>query len=304
MANNLKHPSEDPPTSPSLSAGEEEIEFVSSEEDEDQHTIFSSDEDETEDPPPPRSSGDAQLQSGRKRLSEGISTSKRAKKGKKLGTKKRLFSEKDEIVLLQGIIDSKGKNPLEDKRGFYESVKGSISFDVTLDQFKDKIRHMQKKYTAKEKSGEEVFILNPHEQKCFQLSKAIWGPDGVAVESANGKPKKRVSKRRGLVTSRRGNNSVQDRGDMKKKSPHVVTKSAADWDESSFFLGMDFLKEKWNKLPQTETKKETQEKMKKLHANELECQKFEEMLKVMKDKCAHDKVELLNEVTSLIMAAD
>lgn len=54
---------------------------------------------------------------------------------------------------------------------------------------------------------------------------------------------------------------------------------------------MDFLKAKWTKV-QPETKKEPQEKMKKLHANELECQKIEDTLKGM------------NEVTSLIMAAD
>ncbi|CAF2271253.1 unnamed protein product [Brassica napus] len=315
MANNLKHPFEDPPSSPSSSAGEKEIEFVSSQEDEDeeghQHTIFSSDEDEPEDPPP-RSSGEAQL-SGRKRLSEGISSSnvssKRAKKGQKMGTKKRLFSEKDEIVLLQGIVDYKGKNPLEDKRSLYESMKGSFSSDVTLDQFRDKIRHMNNKYTAKEKSGEQqASILNPHQQKCFQLSKAIWGADGIAFQSANGKLKKsegRVSKKRDLVSSLKGKKAQEasnyKRGDMKKSS---LVEKGSDWDdESSFFLGMDFLKEKWTKLP-TETKKGTQEKMKKLHANELECQKFEKMLKTMKDKCAHDKVELLNEVTSLIMAAD
>ena len=36
MTNNLKHPYEDPPSSPSSSAGEREIEFVSSQEDEDE----------------------------------------------------------------------------------------------------------------------------------------------------------------------------------------------------------------------------------------------------------------------------
>ncbi|KAL0836667.1 hypothetical protein Bca101_088557 [Brassica carinata] len=42
------------------------------------------------------------------------------KQCEKMGSNsKRLFGEKDEIVLLQGIIDSKGKNPLEDR--LYES---------------------------------------------------------------------------------------------------------------------------------------------------------------------------------------
>ena len=111
-----------------------------------------------------------------------------------------------------------------------------------------------------------------------------------------------MSKKPDLVSSLKGKKAQEGskRGDT-KNAPLVEKES--DWDESSFFLGMDFLKEKWTKVP-AETKKETQEKMKKLHANELECQKFEKMLKTMKDKCAHDKVELLNEVTSLIMAAD
>ncbi|KAJ0234463.1 hypothetical protein HA466_0274790 [Hirschfeldia incana] len=305
----MASPFEDP-RSPSSSDGEKETE--SEEEEEHQHTIISSDEDQPEDPPS-RSSGEAQM-SGRKRLSEGISTNVSSKRAKR--STKRRFSDKDEIVLLQGIVDSKGKNPLADKRPLYESMKGSFSFGVTLDQFKDKIRSLMRKYTRNEMKGGEVAssISNPLQRKCFQLSKAIWGADGIAFESADGKSKESESglttKKHDLVTSRKGENSVDEngskrRGDMKKKKSRLVEKeSAADWDESSFFLGMDFLKEKWNKVPQTETKKETQEKMKKLHANELECQKFEEMLKIMKDKCAHDKVELLNEVTSLIMAAD
>ncbi|CAN7058586.1 unnamed protein product [Brassica rapa subsp. trilocularis] len=320
MANNPKHPLEDPPSSPSSSASEKEIESEEEEEEEGQHlhTIFSSEEDE-----PPRSgfkedvcgSSESQL-TGRKRLTTNSAISNVAKKvytqGGKMGTTNtpcftRLFSEKDEIVLLQGIIDSQVKNPLDYKRRVYQSMKASFSFDVTLDQFKDKIGTLKKKYTrTKEKSGEQqASILNPHQQKCFQLSKAIWGADGIAFQSANGKLKKsegRVSKKRDLVSSLKGKKAQEasKRGDMKKSS---LVEEGSDWDENSFFLGMDFLKEKWTKLP-TETKKGTQEKMKKLHANELECQKFEKMLKTMKDKCAHDKVELLNEVTSLIMAAD
>ncbi|KAF8086730.1 hypothetical protein N665_0614s0014 [Sinapis alba] len=293
MASNLKHPFEDPPSP--------------SDEEEEEHTIFSSEEDEPEEPPP-RSSGEAQM-SGRKRLSSK-GAKKRGSNTKQQPCFRRVFSEKDEIVLLQGIVDFKGKNPLADKRPLYESIKGSFSFAVTLDQFKDKIRSLMKKYTRIEMKGEEASVLNSHQQKCFQLSKAIWGAEGIAFEAAIGSNNKskeserRLTKKRELVTSRKGkSNNVQEDGSKRrdiKKSPLVEKES--DWNENSFFLGMDFLKEKWSKVP-TETKKETQEKMKKLHANELECQKFEEMLKAMKDKCAHDKVELLNEVTSLIMAA-
>ncbi|KAG2287408.1 hypothetical protein Bca4012_032247 [Brassica carinata] len=315
MANNLKHPLEDPPSSPCSSAGEKEIE--SEEEDQNLHTIISSEEDEPEDPPPRSGSkkdvcGSSESQlTGRKRLTANA-ISNVAKKtytqGGKMGTTNtpcftRLFSDKDEIVLLQGIIiDSEVKNPLDYKRSFYQSMKGSFSFDVTLDQFKEKIRSLKKKYTRNEMRGGEASLLNSHEQKCFQLSKAIWGADGVAFESAisynNSQSKESergLTKKRDLVTPRKGKNAQEasKRGDT-KKAPLVEKES--DWGESSFFLGMDFLKEKWTKVPPSGTKKETQEKMRKLHANELECQKFEEMLKAMKDKCAHDKVELLNEV--------
>ena len=204
MANILKHPLEDPPSLSSSAAGE--FLFISSQEEdeEDQHTIFSSDEGEPEDPPP-RSSGEAQL------LGRRISTnvrSKRARKmytqGEKMGTDhRRLFSEKDEIVLLQGVIDSKGENPLKYKRSFYQSMKGSFSFDVTLVQFKDKIRNLKRKYKAKEKSGEQAASAsasNLHQQKCFQLSKAIWGADGIAVESKESE--RGLTKKPDLVTPR------------------------------------------------------------------------------------------------------
>ncbi|KAF2569357.1 hypothetical protein F2Q68_00026674 [Brassica cretica] len=90
---------------------------------------------------------------------------------------------------------------------------------------------------------------------------AIWGAEGIAFQSANGKSKeskKRLTKKPDLVSSRNGKNAQDGskREDM----------------ENSFFLGMNFLKVKWTMMP-TETKKETQEKMKKLHANELECEK-------------------------------
>ncbi|KAF3578587.1 hypothetical protein DY000_02033240 [Brassica cretica] len=102
--------------------------------------------------------------------------------------------------------------------------------------FKEKLQTMRRKYTTTEIAG-------------------------IAFQSANGKSKeskKRVTTKPDLVSSRNGKNAQDGskREDM----------------ENSFFLGMNFLKAKWTMMP-TETKKETQEKMKKLHANELECEK-------------------------------
>ena len=80
-------------------------------------------------------------------------------------------------------------------------MKGSFRFDVTLVQFKDKIRNLKRKYKAKEKSGEQAASAsNPHQQKCFQLSKAIWGADGIAVESKESE--RGLTKKPDLVTPR------------------------------------------------------------------------------------------------------
>ncbi|CAN6830297.1 unnamed protein product [Brassica oleracea var. botrytis] len=84
---------------------------------------------------------------------------------------------------------------------------------------------------------------------------AIWGAEGIAFQSANGKSKeskKRLTKKPDLVSSGDGKNAQDGskREDM----------------ENSFFLGMNFLKAKWTMMP-TETKKETQEKI-----EEIACQ--------------------------------
>ncbi|CAF2056241.1 unnamed protein product, partial [Brassica oleracea] len=51
------------------------------------------------------------------------------------------------------IIDYNGKNPLEDRRSLYNSMKGSLSFDVTLRQFKENLQTMIKKYTTTKMTG-------------------------------------------------------------------------------------------------------------------------------------------------------
>ncbi|CAH2038250.1 unnamed protein product [Thlaspi arvense] len=111
----------------------------------------------------------------------------------------RLWSEEDEIAVLQRLIDCKadtGANPLDDMTGFYQLVKKSISFDVSKTQFTEKLRSLKKKFEnnlGKGKNGEEPTFSKPHDRKAFDLSKLIWGANGMALESAvksNGKPKK------------------------------------------------------------------------------------------------------------------
>ncbi|CAN8294208.1 unnamed protein product [Cochlearia groenlandica] len=111
----------------------------------------------------------------------------------------RVWSEEDEIALLQGIIDYKantGVSPYDDTNGFYQLVKKSISFDVSKIQFMEKLRGLKKKFennVGKGKNGEEPILSKSHDRKTFDLSKTIWGANGILMESAvksNGKSKK------------------------------------------------------------------------------------------------------------------
>ncbi|KAF5728619.1 mediator-associated protein 1-like [Tripterygium wilfordii] len=116
----------------------------------------------------------------------------------------RLWSEDDEIVLLEGMIDfteKNGKSPNADVDGFLEFIKKSLGFDATRSKLMEKMRRLKKKYENNagkgKKKGEEMTFSKPHEQRAYELSKKIWGGEGTngaGVESTvkpNGKaPKK------------------------------------------------------------------------------------------------------------------
>ncbi|KAG5235365.1 hypothetical protein OIU77_009048 [Salix suchowensis] len=102
----------------------------------------------------------------------------------------RLWTEEDEISLLQGIIDfiaEKGYDPSKDTNAFFDFIKQSFHFDVSMNQLKDKISRLRKKFEnhVKGKKGENKVFSKPHDQKGFDLSKYIWGSEGCI--KANGK---------------------------------------------------------------------------------------------------------------------
>ncbi|CAH8255762.1 unnamed protein product [Arabidopsis lyrata] len=99
----------------------------------------------------------------------------------------RKWSEDDEIVLLQGMIDfknDKGKSPYDDMTAFIDTVKNIISFQANQSQFTTKIRRLKDKYLRKRNKGaDEKSFAKAHDLKCFQLSKLIWESTKVKEES-------------------------------------------------------------------------------------------------------------------------
>ncbi|GFS29838.1 hypothetical protein Acr_00g0008750 [Actinidia rufa] len=119
----------------------------------------------------------------------------------------RLWSEDDEIVILNGMTKyaaEKGADPVADTNGFHDFIKKSLHVDVSKTQLSDKIRRLRKKYennSGKGQNGQDPSFSKPHEQKAYELSKKIWGNEanGVGVDSpnpkVNGKPRKNQSQK-------------------------------------------------------------------------------------------------------------
>ncbi|KAL9285171.1 putative transcription factor GeBP family [Arabidopsis thaliana] len=110
----------------------------------------------------------------------------------------RLFSEADEIALLQGLIDftsTKG-DPYEDIDAFCIYVKKLIEFDATKNQIVTKLQRLKKKFNNAAKNArkkgqteDEVEYAKESEKKRFDLSIMIWGSNGVLVAGKSSKKK-------------------------------------------------------------------------------------------------------------------
>ncbi|CAF2133948.1 unnamed protein product [Brassica rapa] len=247
---------------------------------------------DTEQPPNQRSGkaivASKKDKSGTKRPSEGTSRDTNSKRAKKIGedSKKpafqRLWTEEDEIAVLQGMIDFKndtGNSPYDDTNAYYDYIKKSISFEVSKNQFMDKLRSLKKKYMGKEKPS----FTKPHDHKSYRLCNYIWGPDGMGLDTAvksNGVSKKKTKK------------LADDDG----KRVLVRADEKSDWFENSFLVrgiaafGVDehYVKQRWSLVP-VETKKRVEEKVKMLRAKEIEF--------------LLQKAKILHEVTSMIAEA-
>lgn len=104
--------------------------------------------------------------------------------GEKKQLFQRLWSENDEIQLIQGMIsyvEEKGKDPVADVNDFHEFVKKSLHVDVNNRQMTTKVRRLKKKFAnnvAKvENKGKVRSFSNPHEKQMYELSKSLWGSD-------------------------------------------------------------------------------------------------------------------------------
>ncbi len=96
----------------------------------------------------------------------------------------RLWSEDDEIAILQGLLEFVRT---ECATAFHEQLQEAVHKDVTKYQVMDKIRRLKKKYynnAARGKKGKDPNFSKTHDRKVYEISKMIWASKGAGLQSS------------------------------------------------------------------------------------------------------------------------
>ncbi|XP_019150127.1 PREDICTED: probable transcription factor At1g61730 [Ipomoea nil] len=99
----------------------------------------------------------------------------------------RLWSEDDEIALLEGMIEYTEKengDPYTDLDAFHDFIRKSLHFTVSKTQVQNKMKRMRKKYINNAGKGKKSFS-KPHEQKTYQVSRKVWGKGDEKMEDSS-----------------------------------------------------------------------------------------------------------------------
>ncbi|XP_012569933.1 probable transcription factor At5g28040 [Cicer arietinum] len=102
----------------------------------------------------------------------------------------RLWTDEDEIELLQGFLDYNANRGTyhNDTASFYDRIKSKLQLEFNKSQLVEKLRRLKRKYrnaVKKIDSGKEVNFKSPHDQATFEISHKIWNsaaPVGNPVE--------------------------------------------------------------------------------------------------------------------------
>ncbi|KAL6963517.1 hypothetical protein U1Q18_030387 [Sarracenia purpurea var. burkii] len=106
----------------------------------------------------------------------------------------RLWTDEDEIELLQGFLDyttQRGTNSSHhhDTTAFYDQIKSKLQLDFNKNQLVEKLRRLKKKYrnvVTKIDSGKEFVFKSLHDQATFEISRKIWSGDAGRAGASGG----------------------------------------------------------------------------------------------------------------------
>ncbi|KAL3631721.1 hypothetical protein CASFOL_024705 [Castilleja foliolosa] len=107
----------------------------------------------------------------------------------------RLWTDEDEIELLQGFLDyttnrcgpHSSSQHHHDTTAFYDQIKSKFQLDFNKNQLVEKLRRLKKKYRNvinKFGSGKDYAFKSPHDQITFEISSKIWGTPPANVNAS------------------------------------------------------------------------------------------------------------------------
>ncbi|XP_024991500.1 probable transcription factor At5g28040 [Cynara cardunculus var. scolymus] len=107
----------------------------------------------------------------------------------------RLWTDEDEIELLQGFFDYTNQLVVNnsfhhhhhhDTTAFYDQIKNKLQLDFNKNQLVEKLRRLKKKYRnvlSKISSGKDYVFKTPHDQITFDISCKIWSSEAAVLST-------------------------------------------------------------------------------------------------------------------------
>ncbi|CAN0912123.1 Probable transcription factor At4g00390 [Linum grandiflorum] len=163
----------------------------------------------------------------KRRKEESASPALKSEDSSKKPLFQRIWGDEDEIALLNGLLEfsKRGADPFKQIGDLYNLVKKSLTIDISMSQLKEKAARLKKKFekNAKGKDGEGKSFNKQHDQRCFDLSKKIWGSEASSrvIESRNA-PKSTQKEKGNSSSNGNGMNGVANhekeiKGNIKKQ---------------------------------------------------------------------------------------
>ncbi|XP_031098240.1 probable transcription factor At1g61730 [Ipomoea triloba] len=179
----------------------------------------------------------------------------------------RLWSEDDEIGLLEGMIEYTEKengDPHTDLDAFHDFIRKSVHFTVSKSQLQNKMKRMRKNYINN--AGKGKLFSKPHEQKTYQLSRKIWGKGDEKIKDSN-----QVRIVHALMAC---NGSLKEEKINKNKAPVVEdaieTHASSGWKMGRFNLLSQFMEKNKGIVIGEEKRKEIEKKRKAVAVAEMD----------------------------------
>ncbi|KAJ4842942.1 hypothetical protein Tsubulata_042341 [Turnera subulata] len=228
-------------------------------------------------------------ESKRAKKQVALANGEQAEDETKTNSSQRVWSDVDEINLLEGLIRFKKEKGISDSSSlaknmdlFFEFIKKKLHCDVSISQLKEKLVRLKKKYlNDKWRTSEK-----PRERQVYDLCQRVWG-DLVETNGKAGQSSSKIGEAKAkakVEPSKMDLDMDVDQGTGPKQVVGKVDVNALSWGEME-----DFVMKRGLEFAEVEEKAEMEERWKNLHMKGLQL--------------VVEKAELLNKQAKIALAA-